>query len=69
MIRSILKAEGALISEESLLNRLTGEDRKELLQNIRYNNLQRTSSINAFIQDFALIQRDLVVKNAELLSL
>lgn len=69
MIRSILKAEGALISEESLLNRLTGEDRKELLQDIRYNNLQRTSSINAFIQDFALIQRDLVVKNAELLSL
>lgn len=69
MIRSILKSEGALISPESMLSRLTTIESEELLNNIKYNALQKSQSINAYMQDFAMIQKDIVVKTSELLSL
>jgi len=42
MIRSILKSEGALISPESMLSRLTTIESEELLNNIKYNALQKS---------------------------
>lgn len=68
-IKNVLEAEGAKISTESLLNRLTLEDQQQVLQEFRLHKLQNTQSMGLFLQNFQNYQNDLVTTHAKLAEL
>ena len=68
-IKNVLEAEGAKISTESLLNKLTLEDQKQVLHEFRLHKLQNTQSMGLFLQNFHNLQDDLVTTHAELAKL
>ena len=69
LIKDILDSEGARISKESLLNRLTLEDQNDIRKHMRYGALQNTHSMTMYIEDFANIQSKIVKTKSELMSL
>ena len=68
-IKNVLESEGAKISTESLLNKLTLEDQNQVLREFKLINLQNTQSMGLFLQNFQNLQNDLVVTHAELAKL
>lgn len=68
-IKNVLEAEGAKISTESLLNKLTLEDQETVLQEFRLNKLQNTQSMGLYLQNFQNLQNDLVTTHAQLAEL
>lgn len=65
-IKNVLEAEGAKISTESLLNKLTLEDQEAVLHEFRLNKLQNTQSMGLFLQNFQNLQNDLITTHASL---
>ena len=68
-IKNVLESEGAKISTESLLNKLTLEDQNQVLREFKLINLQNTQSMGLFLQNFQNLQNDLVITHAELAKL
>lgn len=68
-IKNILEAEGAKLSKESLLNKLTLEDQKTILQEFRFNRLRDTQSMGLFLQNYQTYQKDLISIYSELAKL
>lgn len=68
LAKDILKSEGAKISTESLLNKLTMEDRDDFIKSFKYKSLQKANVMNLYLNDFARIQSNLVAANAELIN-
>ena len=68
-IKNVLESEGAKISTESLLNKLTLEDQNQVLREFKLMNLQNTQSMGLFLQNFQNLQSDLVSTHAELAKL
>lgn len=68
-IKNVLESEGAKISTESLLNKLTLEDQNQVLREFKLMNLQNTQSMGLFLQNFQNLQNDLVMTHAELTKL
>lgn len=68
-IRNVLEAEGAKISTNSLLNKLTLEDQKEVLQELKLSKLKDTQVMGLYLQEFQDAQNDLVTVYAELAKL
>ncbi len=69
LAKDILEGEGAKLSTQSLLNKLTLEDQKDVMKQLRYINLQNARSLDLYLNDFAEIQSSLVSKTAELMKL
>ena len=68
-IKNVLEAEGARISTESLLNKLTLEDQASVLQEFRLHKLQNTQAMGLYLQNFQNLQNDLVKTHADLAAL
>lgn len=68
-IKNVLESEGAKISTDSLLNRLTLEDQETVLQEFRLHKLKDTQAMGLYLQNFQNLQNDLVVTHAELAKL
>ena len=68
-IKNVLEAEGAKISTESLLNKLTLEDQQQVLHEFRLNKLQNTQSMGLFLQNFQNLQNDIISIHAKLAEL
>lgn len=68
-IRDILTSEGAKISEQTLLNKLTLDDQKDVINQIRFTNLQNSRVMGMYLQDFADIQSKIVSKTAEIMDI
>ena len=69
LLKDILDSEGARLSTDSLINKLTLEDQKDIIRDVRFTNLRSASSLGKFLQDYQNIQDDLVTYKAKLLSL
>lgn len=68
-IKNVLEAEGAKISTESLLNKLTLEDQNTILQEFKFNKLRDTQSMGLYLQDYQNLQNDLISEYIELSKL
>lgn len=68
-IRNVLEAEGAKISTESLLNKLTLEDQKEVLQELKLSKLKDTQVMGLYLQGFQEAQDELVTVYSKLAKL
>lgn len=68
-IKNILESEGAKISTESLLNKLTESDQKSVLHEFRLHKLQNTQSMGLFLQNYQNLQKDLINTHVELSKL
>lgn len=69
MLRDILNSEGARISTNSLINKLTLEDQEQLMHDMRFNLLSNSSSMGLYLQDYQNIQNDLVTVKSQLIAL
>lgn len=69
LLKDILESEGAKISTNSLLNKLTLDDQKDVMKQLRFTNLQNTKSMGLYLQNFQDIQSDIVKIKSKLLSL
>ena len=69
LIRKLLDAEGARISTESLIARLTAEDQQSVINNIKLGNLRGATSLGLYLQDFQNIQSEIVATKARILSI
>lgn len=65
-IRDILTKEGAKLSTESLLRRLSAEDQQEVLKNIRTASLANASTMGIYTQAYQNIQANLVSLNSKI---
>ena len=65
-IRDILTKEGAKLSTDSLLRRLSGEDQQEVLKNIRTASLANASTMGIYTQAYQNIQANLVSLNSKI---
>ena len=68
-VKAILESEGAKISTQSLLNKLTLEQQKDLRRHLRYINLQNATSMGLYLQDYQNIQAELVSLNDQISSI
>lgn len=65
-IRDILTKEGAKLSTDSLLRKLSGEDQQEILKNIRTASLANASTMGIYTQAYQNIQANLVSLNSKI---
>jgi GMP synthase PP-ATPase subunit len=65
-MRDFLQSEGAKISTQSLLDRLTLEDQQEFQKYHRFARLQGSKAMNMYLEDFSEIQSALVAAKGKL---
>lgn len=66
MIKEALDSEGARLSTNSLISKLTMDDAKLLMRDMRFNSLQNSSVLGLYLQDYQNIQSELVRVKAQL---
>lgn len=65
-IDNILTTNGAKISTESLLSKLSMDDQKDVIKNLKIGNLRNTNVIGTYAQDYLNLQAKLIKASAEL---
>lgn len=65
-IDNILTTNGAKISTESLLSKLSMDDQKDVIKNLKIGNLRNTNVIGMYAQDYQNLQAKLIKASAEL---
>lgn len=65
-IDNILTTNGAKISTDSLLSKLSMEDQQDVLKNLKIGNLRNTNVIGMYAQDYQNLQANLIKASAEL---
>lgn len=65
-IDNILTTNGAKISTESLLSKLSMDDQKDVIKNLKIGNLRNTNVIGMYAQDYQKLQAKLIKLSAEL---